>query len=225
MNEPGLLIGRDNELKTLNQILNKAISGEGSTIFISGEAGIGKTRLIDAFRESAAAQNLKVLSGSASADTSQPFLIFSKALGEVMERPLFEEQEYKGFSKLFAVYKTGMLLAETSTGEEDLDADIFAGMFTAVQDFVRESFDQAVTQKAGLGRLEYGNMKILIEHGTQIFLTAVFTGEEHPDMKHLLRRTRSSNPGPGRWRKSPRYSKRSPSWPTPSFLFEGISRA
>ncbi len=183
------LIGRDEELNKLKSCLDNAINGEGSTIFISGEAGIGKTRLVDAFREFAATQNVTVLTGAGSADISQPFLIFSKAFGEVMEKPLFEEQEYKGFAKLFAVNMAGMLVAETSAEEEDLDADIFAGMLSAVQDFVRDSFDQAGTQKASLGRLEYGNMKILIEHGAQIFLTAVFAGEEHPDMKRLLRRT------------------------------------
>jgi len=189
MAESSQLIGREGELETLDQILHKAIGGEGSTIFVTGEAGIGKTMLVDTFREFASKQKVNILSGSASADTSQPFLIFSKALGEVMEGSLFEEQEYKGFTKLFAVNRAGMLVAESSAEMEDMDADIFAGMLSAVQDFVRDSFDQSGAQQAGLGRLEYGNMKILIEHGADIFLTGVFGGEEHADMKPLLKRT------------------------------------
>lgn len=183
------LIGREEELSRLKKALDSAIKGEGSTTFVSGEAGIGKTCLVNAFRELVAAQDVKVLNGAASAYSAQPFLLFSNALADEIGTPLFEEQEYKGFAKLFAVNNAGMLVAETSAAEEDMDADIFAGMLAAVQDFVRDSLDKSGTQGQGLGRLEYGNMKILIEHGEHIFLTAVFAGEEHPDMKHMLART------------------------------------
>jgi predicted ATPase/DNA-binding winged helix-turn-helix (wHTH) protein len=44
------LFGRDSELATLHAHLDRACIGERSTIFITGEAGIGKTSLIDAFR-------------------------------------------------------------------------------------------------------------------------------------------------------------------------------
>ncbi len=188
------LIGREEELDKLKQSLDNAIEGKGSTTFISGEAGIGKTRLVDAFRELAATRNVKVLNGAASADISQPFLIFSKAFGKVMEKPLFEEQEIKKFVKIFAVNRSGLLAAQTSSGDEELDGDIFAGMLSAVQGFVRDSFDsdsfgQEGGKNASLGRLEYGDMKILMEHGEHLFLTAVFSGSEHPDMKGVIRRT------------------------------------
>jgi predicted ATPase len=41
------MVGRENELKELQAYLNRAADGEGNTIFISGEAGIGKTRLVN----------------------------------------------------------------------------------------------------------------------------------------------------------------------------------
>jgi len=182
-------IGRADELEKLSGALADAIKGEGATIFLAGEAGIGKTRLMDAFHESASEGNIRILRGAASADVSQPFLIMTNALGEVLDRPLFEELESKGFAKLFAVNRAGMLVAETSGADEDMDADIFAGMLAAVQDFVRDSLDTTGELGPGLGRLEYGNMKILIEHGEHVFLTAVFAGEEHADMQPLLRRT------------------------------------
>jgi len=182
------LIGRENELARLNEGLDAAVSGLGSTLLISGEAGLGKTRLLEEFLLSARSE-VRTLSGGARADASQPFLVFSNALDSEVDEPLFEEHEYTSFAKIFAVNKAGMLMAEASSGEEDLDADIFAGMLAAVQDFVRDSFDQAGEQRAGLGRLEYGDMKIIMEHGEQVFLTAVFKGAEHGDMKRLLKRT------------------------------------
>jgi predicted ATPase len=182
------LIGRKAELACLKQHLADAIAGKGSTILISGEPGIGKTALVEAFKEYAATQDVKILSGAASADSAQPFLVFSKALVDEMDAPLFEEQEYTQFVKIFAINPAGMLVAEASSGEGDLDADIFAGMLSAVQNFVGDSLDTAGEQKSGLGRLEYGDMKILIEHGQHLFLTGVFSGGEHPDMKGALKR-------------------------------------
>ena len=38
--------GREHELESLKALLRKADAGEGHTVFISGEAGIGKTRLV-----------------------------------------------------------------------------------------------------------------------------------------------------------------------------------
>ncbi len=43
------LVGRDAELAHLHTLLEKAVRGERQLVFITGEAGIGKTALIDAF--------------------------------------------------------------------------------------------------------------------------------------------------------------------------------
>ncbi len=190
MEEPSFrqphFVGREKELEKLNQYSQEAMAGKGSTALISGEPGIGKSYLIEEFKKRTT--ELKVLDGSASADTIHPFLIFSRALEKEVERPLFEEQTYSTFTKLFAIDRSGLLVGQASPGEEDLDGDIFAGMLSAVQDFVRNSLE-TTTESAGIGRLEYGNMKILIEHGSRIFLTAVLRGQEHRDMTNMLKRT------------------------------------
>jgi len=182
-------IGRKGELSRLEGSLEEAVAGRGSTVLLSGEAGIGKTRLVEEFRKKAGAKNAKVLSGSASAEMANPFLVFSMAMESIMDRPLFIEEMHTSFTEVFAVNRTGLLVAEAVPEGEALDADIFAGMLSAVQDFVRDSFDSSGEKRSGLGRLEYGDMKILIEHGSRLFLTAVFRGTEHPGMKDLLRRT------------------------------------
>jgi predicted ATPase len=40
-----VLVGRERELEELRRYLDSAIEGKGSTVFISGEAGNGKTRI------------------------------------------------------------------------------------------------------------------------------------------------------------------------------------
>jgi len=47
------MVGRERELEELNRGLQTAIKGKGRTVFISAEAGIGKTRLVTEFLKSA----------------------------------------------------------------------------------------------------------------------------------------------------------------------------
>ncbi|MCK5037853.1 MAG: AAA family ATPase, partial [Thermoplasmata archaeon] len=186
------LIGRGEELNLLKANLEDVIIGKGSTVLISGEAGVGKTRLVDELLLHAVSKDVKILAGSSASDIIHPFLTFSKALEKEIDDPLFQEQEHVSFTALFAVDRSGILVAQASSDANNLDADIFAGMLSAVQDFVKDSFGMAGEKITGLGRLEYGDMKIMIEHGSHIFLTAVFKGIEHPDMNNLLRTAVSS---------------------------------
>jgi DNA-binding SARP family transcriptional activator/tetratricopeptide (TPR) repeat protein len=57
------LIGRDAELVALRHALDEACQGRGRLVVISGEAGIGKTRLLAELRAEAAARNMRVLLG------------------------------------------------------------------------------------------------------------------------------------------------------------------
>jgi predicted ATPase len=43
------LVGREEELELLLRLWSKAKSGDGQVVLISGEAGIGKSRLIEEF--------------------------------------------------------------------------------------------------------------------------------------------------------------------------------
>jgi DNA-binding winged helix-turn-helix (wHTH) protein len=45
----GTLIGREGEIARLYERLTRALQGERQVVFVSGEAGIGKTTLVDAF--------------------------------------------------------------------------------------------------------------------------------------------------------------------------------
>lgn len=52
----GNLVGRQRELSELSDCLGKALRGERQTVFITGEPGIGKTALADAFQRQAATE-------------------------------------------------------------------------------------------------------------------------------------------------------------------------
>ena len=59
-----VVVGRTAPLETLERLLRDAHAGQGAALLISGEAGIGKTRLVSEARAQAAALGLQVLSGA-----------------------------------------------------------------------------------------------------------------------------------------------------------------
>ena len=126
------LVGREKELDNLRTSLENAMSGAGSTILISGEPGIGKSRLVEEFKREAEERGVKLLAGAAARDTLHPFLLFSKALDDDIGSPLFHDQEFISFTEIFAINNSGLLVAKASPEiDGGLDSDIFAGMLSA----------------------------------------------------------------------------------------------
>lgn len=56
-----VLVGREQELRELERYLNSAIEGKGTTVFVSGEAGSGKTRLVSEFLRTVKEKDIAVL--------------------------------------------------------------------------------------------------------------------------------------------------------------------
>ncbi len=64
LNRPGKFVGRQSALARLGLHLKKALRGQRQLVFVTGEAGIGKTTLVDAFlREIACHPNLRIARG------------------------------------------------------------------------------------------------------------------------------------------------------------------
>ncbi|UCG70563.1 MAG: hypothetical protein JSV09_05975, partial [Thermoplasmata archaeon] len=79
--------------------------------------------------------------------------------------------------EVLLIHKSGVLITQASRKlEMDIDRDIFSSMFTAVQEFIKDSFGRQ--DDAGLKRMDFGSNKILIEHGNHTFLTAILAGGE-----------------------------------------------
>ena len=81
--EPAL-IGRDQEIGQLRQHLDSALAGRGATIFIGGEAGVGKTRLVNEFLNQAKETGVKVLSGWCLSEAAVPYFPFTEAFNAYM---------------------------------------------------------------------------------------------------------------------------------------------
>ncbi|MGH3381493.1 MAG: ATP-binding protein, partial [Actinoallomurus sp.] len=82
------LVGRIAELARLDAALAQARSGSSVLLFVSGDAGIGKSRLIETFADQARSEDAIVFSGACLdlAEGAAPYAPFVAAL-----RPLADE--------------------------------------------------------------------------------------------------------------------------------------
>lgn len=80
-----ILVGRTADLQSLSAGLSDADAGRGSTVFLVGESGIGKTRLVTSAAEQAAHRGFTVAMGRAyPVETGVPYAVFSDALLPVL---------------------------------------------------------------------------------------------------------------------------------------------
>jgi DNA-binding CsgD family transcriptional regulator len=78
---PPPLVGRSDELSLLSGALDRARSGKGRILFIAGEGGVGKTRLVATVAERAGANGFAVAIGRGyPVETGVPYALFADAL-------------------------------------------------------------------------------------------------------------------------------------------------
>jgi ATP/maltotriose-dependent transcriptional regulator MalT len=83
------LVGRGRELARLDDMLDAAAAGRGSTVLISGDAGIGKTRLVSELTARARSRGATVLVGRCVdlVGTALPYLPIAEALRPLADAP------------------------------------------------------------------------------------------------------------------------------------------
>jgi predicted ATPase len=79
LSEP-VLVGRERELETLQHYLDLAVQGKGATVLVSGEAGSGKTRLMNEFLSASKQKRaFTQLSGWCLSNSGVPYFPFIEA--------------------------------------------------------------------------------------------------------------------------------------------------
>ncbi len=185
------MIGRENELKELREHLSNASQGRGTTLFMSGEAGIGKTRLLEEIKNIAESESFKILSGNSLYESLTPYMPFLEALRSGGMESLFAEEAPR-VEAVYLVTNTGLLVKEVLRKETELDPDLFASMLTTVGDFVKDSLSMlsGEEREGMLNSLGYENHRILVESGKDTNLVVILTGRENEflinDMRDIL---------------------------------------
>ncbi len=83
-------VGRAKELNELQHFLKEALLGRGSTVFVAGEAGSGKTRLAKELLDEARTQGFLVFTGFCLSHVSAPYFPFIEALGPILQKKVAE---------------------------------------------------------------------------------------------------------------------------------------
>src|SRR5947209_3946147 len=116
-----LLVGRGRELALLQDAVEAAVARTAAVVLVSGEPGIGKTRLLDAVAADARRRGLTVLrGGSSEAAGMPPYLPFLEAIGGYLDAAppdLLREQAGAGAPVLATIFpQLSLRLGELPAG-------------------------------------------------------------------------------------------------------------
>src|SRR5688500_17936780 len=88
------LVGRDTELRVLDEVLDGLWAGGSPALVVTGEPGIGKTRLLDELAARARDREARVLVGRAAEyEADLPLAAWADALDAHLDEPLEELAE------------------------------------------------------------------------------------------------------------------------------------
>jgi len=187
------MIGRDMEMKSLGILLDAALANKGSTMFISGEAGVGKTRLVSDFARKANAHGFRLIEGRCLAESLEPLMPVKNGLRNAGLLHLVSGDPPPLLVSSYLFDNSGILIAGSESNEMGLDVHIFSSMLKAVGDFVKDSMRMmdGTERKGGLNNLGYGEFKIIIEEEQGLHLACVtkggFNEQLVTDMKGVLK--------------------------------------
>ncbi len=174
------LIGREEELQRLIRIFNDVRSKNGSTVFISGEAGIGKTRLVEEFANNISQDcDIKFLKGNCLQESMQPLLPFREAFRKGNLQHLISGDPPPKVISTYLIDNTGILISKAEREISDLNGDIFAPMLETIESFVKDSLSEmgkSEDEGAGLNTIGYGKYKIVIQSGEKFSLATIIKG-------------------------------------------------
>ena len=185
------LVDRKEELAKLRSYLEDASSGKGKTVFVSGEAGIGKTRIVEELIVQAEDMGFRIIRGQCLPENLEPMFPFKSALKRAQLDYLLANKPPPYVLSAYLIDSSGLVIAKAERQETNLDPDIFVGMLTAIEAFVKDSLRiMGSEENATLNSLSYGDYNILIQTSGNLSLATVIKGEPNEflieDMKRIL---------------------------------------
>jgi ABC-type oligopeptide transport system substrate-binding subunit len=88
--ERGRMVGREHEMQQARALWSRALSGEGQLLLISGEAGIGKTRLVRELVTQAKISGGQAFVGISYAEGGLPYAPFRQIIRQVLRNGLMD---------------------------------------------------------------------------------------------------------------------------------------
>jgi tetratricopeptide (TPR) repeat protein/KaiC/GvpD/RAD55 family RecA-like ATPase len=179
-----VLVGREHELEELQRYLDSAVGGKGSTVFISGEAGSGKTRLTSEFLKVVKEKGVTILYGWCLSNVAVPYFPFVEAFKSYFAATESECVQNEG--QEINAWLMGLKQAEKPRAYENLTPQVWKDLtFAAVAKSLSSISDRKPTvlfiedihwaDSASLSLLHYIARTTSSE---RIFVLATFRSEE-----------------------------------------------
>ncbi len=184
------LTGRDDEFDQLKNCWDRVLAGHGSTVLISGEAGIGKTRLVTELMDMAEKNGALTVKGWCLADALDPLMPFREALRDAELYHLMAERPPPKVISAYLMDDSGLMIAKVERRATDLDPDIFSSMLNAVGNFFSDSLSM-MGEGGGnkLNAIGYGDHDILIQTVGEMSLAVVIEGRNSEFLIEDMRKT------------------------------------
>lgn len=190
MEKPPPLAGRASELQILRLALDAGGAGRGSLLFLTGAAGIGKSRLLAEALSEAKARGFACSSGVALAESLVLYHAWSEALRGLSLDHLLLEEPPPRLRALYLVSDTGLPVARAERPDASEDPALLAMMLNNAAEFVRDAIRPSGTESdPGILRLSVGGRGVVTVAGHHVALLAVFEGRESEIFLRELRRT------------------------------------
>jgi tetratricopeptide (TPR) repeat protein len=179
-----IFVGREQELEDLTQLLKRTIAGKGSTIFISGEAGSGKTRLINEFLDIIQQREITILSGWCLSNAALPYFPFIEAFSSDLssrEGGAIVSQQLSMRSWLSEAYPTEKLEKNKTVAPQVWKDQAFASVtrellfMSSVKPLILVLEDMHWADSASLALLHYISRAIVNE---KILVLVTYRSEE-----------------------------------------------
>jgi hypothetical protein len=125
-----------------------------------------------------------------------PFLIIIILILALVAGAIYRKKSKFQAEEVFLIHTGGTLITHLSRSTQaNVDDIIFSGMFTAVQDFIKDTFvsdadrdDESMDDKWALDELKLGDNNILIERSKHTYLAVIFSGEGSKRLRRIVNR-------------------------------------
>jgi ABC-type oligopeptide transport system substrate-binding subunit len=95
--ERGRMVGRERELQRARILWTEALSGQGQVLLVSGEPGIGKTRLVQTLTTNVRVSGGRALLGACYAEGGMPYAPFAQILRGALEEAAGQDLDLPDF--------------------------------------------------------------------------------------------------------------------------------
>ncbi len=169
-------VDRVEELARIGKALEEAQGGKGQLLLIRGEAGVGKTRLIQEAVGEAERRGFAVVLGTAYSESLRPYHPWNDLLRGLGLFHLLEEHPPPRLEALYAWTGESFVLAERATSEMDRLA--LKAMRTEFEDFLRKSPlpSESVRSEGRLSSIHHDPYQLFIHRGNDCGVGAVVQG-------------------------------------------------